>query len=208
MVGDKIRELRKASGLTQEELGKKVGVIKQTISGWENNVASPSYEAIDKLSEIFGVSGAYLLGFTDDVCGFHDAENGVFFFFFDEDLKTIFTTRLNKSMEAANMERDDILFETEIKGEHLDKYLIGESEPSLEDLCMLSDVLGVTTDYLLGRDPEPTAKSHNMIHAFGQLDEDNQDIIIGETKKLLKEQKRFGRPVAAESANEAKEMVN
>lgn len=205
MVGDKIRELRKEAGFTQDELGKKVGVIKQTISSWENNISSPSFDVVDKLADIFGVSGAYLLGFTDTAVGFHDSENGLFFFFFDDNLKNIFISRLNKSMERTCISKEDILFETEIKEEHLDKYISGESEPSLEDLCSLSDILGVTTDYLLGRDPEPTAKMQNMANAFEKLDEDNQDIIIGETKKLLKEQRSLNPSVAAEPEEELRE---
>ena len=36
--GNIIKQLRKEAGLTQGELGKKLGVVKQTISSWENNV--------------------------------------------------------------------------------------------------------------------------------------------------------------------------
>ena len=34
-IGNKIMELRKKSGLTQEELAEKIGVARQTISKWE-----------------------------------------------------------------------------------------------------------------------------------------------------------------------------
>ena len=37
--GNIIKQLRKEAGLTQGELGKKLGVVKQTISSWENNVS-------------------------------------------------------------------------------------------------------------------------------------------------------------------------
>ncbi len=73
--------------------------------------------------------------------------------------------------------------------------------PSTSTLVRLADLFGVTTDYLLGRNDESApgqaksalrenAKTVNLLSAFEQLDADNQDIIIGETKKLLKQQLR------------------
>lgn len=38
MEGIRIKQLRKEAGLTQAELGKQLGVVKQTISSWENNI--------------------------------------------------------------------------------------------------------------------------------------------------------------------------
>ena len=40
-IGNKIMELRKKSGLSQEELAEKVGVARQTISKWELGETSP-----------------------------------------------------------------------------------------------------------------------------------------------------------------------
>lgn len=192
----RIAEERKRLGMNQSELAERVGVSQKSISKYELGTRNPSYEVLSKMAKLFDVSIDYLIGNSDNP--HPEKHRGLFFFFFDEDLKDIFTARLNGSMEAAHIEREDILFGTEIEQEHLDKYLAGESEPSLEDLCTLSDLLGVTTDYLLGRVPEPTTKSQNMMRAFVNLDEDNQDIIIGETKKLLKEQRILEQPVAAD----------
>lgn len=73
--------------------------------------------------------------------------------------------------------------------------------PSTGILVRLADLFGVTTDYLLGRSEnvvselsantlQNTSKTANLLSAFEQLDADNQDIIIGEVKKLLKQQLR------------------
>ena len=56
--GNIIKQLRKEAGLTQGELGKKLGVVKQTISSWENNVSEPNSETLSELSKLFGVSVA------------------------------------------------------------------------------------------------------------------------------------------------------
>ena len=42
--------------MTQEDLGKKLGISGKTISKWENNVTIPDYVMLEKLSEIFNVS--------------------------------------------------------------------------------------------------------------------------------------------------------
>ena len=48
--------LRKKSGLSQEELAEKVGVARQTISKWELGETSPDLKQAKELSKIFKVS--------------------------------------------------------------------------------------------------------------------------------------------------------
>ena len=55
-------ELRKASGLSQEELAEKTGVARQTISKWELGETSPDLKQAKKLSIIFNVSLDELTG--------------------------------------------------------------------------------------------------------------------------------------------------
>lgn len=55
-VGDKIKGHRTLLGLTQEELAKKVGVGKTTISNYEVGLRSPKKPQMIKLSKVFGIS--------------------------------------------------------------------------------------------------------------------------------------------------------
>ena len=55
-IGKKIMDLRKKSGLSQEELAEKVGVARQTISKWELGETSPDLKQAKELSKIFNVS--------------------------------------------------------------------------------------------------------------------------------------------------------
>ena len=55
-IGNKIMNLRKKSGLSQEELGEKLGVARQTISKWELGETSPDLKQAKELSKIFNVS--------------------------------------------------------------------------------------------------------------------------------------------------------
>lgn len=55
-MGEFISKLREEKGLTEKELGEKLGVTEKDISNWEKNVSTPDTDAISKLSEFFGVS--------------------------------------------------------------------------------------------------------------------------------------------------------
>lgn len=71
--------------------------------------------------------------------------------------------------------------------------------PSTVNLIELAKLFKVSTDYLLGLSIDSSYnpsidnehinnRISNMLYAFKQLNDDNQDIIIGETKKILKSQ--------------------
>ena len=55
-IGNKILELRKKKGLSQEELAEKIGVARQTISKWELGETSPDLKQSKELSKILHVS--------------------------------------------------------------------------------------------------------------------------------------------------------
>ena len=61
ILADKIIQLRKKSGWSQEELAQQLGVTRQSISKWEGAQSVPDMEKIVQLSRIFGVSTDCLL---------------------------------------------------------------------------------------------------------------------------------------------------
>ncbi len=61
ILADKIIELRKKNGWSQEELAEKMDVSRQSISKWEGAQSMPDMNRIIRLSEIFGVSTDFLL---------------------------------------------------------------------------------------------------------------------------------------------------
>ena len=60
-IADKIQGLRKAKGVSQEELAEKTGVSRQAVSKWESGQSVPDLEKIVMLSEYFGVTTDYIL---------------------------------------------------------------------------------------------------------------------------------------------------
>ena len=61
ILADKIIELRKKNGWSQEDLAEKLGVSRQSISKWEGAQSIPDMNKIIKMSEIFDVSTDFLL---------------------------------------------------------------------------------------------------------------------------------------------------
>ena len=61
ILADKIVDLRKKSGMSQEELAEKLNVSRQAISKWEGAQSVPDMARIVQMSELFGVSTDYLL---------------------------------------------------------------------------------------------------------------------------------------------------
>ena len=55
-VGRNIRRLRHQSGLTQEQIAKKLGVTCQCVSKWENGTSAPDIERLPEIAALFGVS--------------------------------------------------------------------------------------------------------------------------------------------------------
>lgn len=66
-IGERIAFKRKELGLSQEALGEKMGVSRQSIYKWESDAALPEIEKLVKLGREFGVSVGWLLGEEDDV---------------------------------------------------------------------------------------------------------------------------------------------
>ncbi len=66
-VGEKIQNLRKSLDISQEELGQKLYVSKQTVSQWENGITVPTTDNLIRLSEIFGVSVDEILGLANPI---------------------------------------------------------------------------------------------------------------------------------------------
>lgn len=58
---EKIYQLRKSKGMSQEELAEKVGVTRQAVSKWEMGSSVPELDTLVALARCFGVTTDYLL---------------------------------------------------------------------------------------------------------------------------------------------------
>ena len=60
--GQRLKELRKSAGLTQQQLAERLWVTKTTVSYYEQSVRAPSPEVLVKIAGVFHVTTDYLLG--------------------------------------------------------------------------------------------------------------------------------------------------
>ena len=61
MLGEKLLDLRKSKGLSQEEVADKLGVTRQTVSKWETDQSTPDFDKIAPLCELYEISADELL---------------------------------------------------------------------------------------------------------------------------------------------------
>ena len=64
-LGDRIKECRKKSGLSQDKVAELVGVSRQAVTKWEAGQTAPNTENLFKLAEIFGTTVDLLISEKD-----------------------------------------------------------------------------------------------------------------------------------------------
>lgn len=96
ILGDKICNLRKQNGWSQEELAEKLDISRQSVSKWENGTSIPDLDKIVKLSALFCVSTDYLLKDTIDEPDFPKNE----ITFSEKPLRTISLAEAGEYMEV------------------------------------------------------------------------------------------------------------
>lgn len=63
---NRVKELRKAKGYSQEKLASKLNVHQTAISQWETGRTLPDMDVADSMARLFNVTLDYLLGRTDE----------------------------------------------------------------------------------------------------------------------------------------------
>lgn len=65
VFADRLRALRKKSGLTQDEFSKQTGIGRSAVGMYESGKREPNYTTLSKVARFYHVSTDYLLGRTD-----------------------------------------------------------------------------------------------------------------------------------------------
>ena len=66
MFGQKLKDLRLETQLTQKQLAAKLGYDQSMITRWEKSECEPTESAIKKTALFFNVTADYLLGIEDE----------------------------------------------------------------------------------------------------------------------------------------------
>lgn len=67
---DRLKELRLANGLSQQELADSLQVHAMTISGYERGIRRPDFDTLDELADKLNADMDYLLGVSDENHGY------------------------------------------------------------------------------------------------------------------------------------------
>lgn len=138
--GNIIKEFRKEICITQEELGKKLGVSKQTVNAWERGVSEVSNNTLVALTSLFPVTMDYLLGMNR---------------------RNHITNRLKALREENGMNQSELGKLLNVQGAAISKYESGEVPLTGETIVSLAEYFGVTTDYLLGVEGDTMSTEEN-----------------------------------------------
>ena len=96
ILGYRLRELRKENKMSQDDLGKLLGVSKVSVSGYENGTRIPSLDILNGMLDVFGVSADYLLGRElNVVC---EDDNNVTMYLSTSDIEIIKEIRSNSEL--------------------------------------------------------------------------------------------------------------
>jgi len=70
--GSRLRKLRETANLTQEEVGKRIGVTKGTVNKYENNTTLPPVDKLETMAVLYRTSLDYLRNLDKRSCIFLD----------------------------------------------------------------------------------------------------------------------------------------
>lgn len=136
---NRIKELRISNGMTQAELAEQIGINSVTLARYESSDRNPKIDKLEKMSEIFGVSVAYIVG-----TGTSGNKN-----------------RLKELRKEKGVSLDDLFKATGIPKTSLSEYETGPRAPrTTKTWDILADYFGVSTAYIMGLD---TAQNENEI---------------------------------------------
>lgn len=157
MLGKRINELRKSSGMTQEEFGKKLGVIKQTVSSWENDLSEPNHAATIAIAKLFGVTTDYLLGAEGDAMGTEEKIN---------EIAQRVGRNIRSIREQAGLSQDEFAEGFSVKQPTVANWETGKRQPDLNMLIQIAQFGGTSLDDLVTKDLTPPVPLYvrNMVY--------------------------------------------
>ena len=135
-IGDNIKRIREAKGISQYKLAQMLNISQQSVDQWERSLTNPRKSNIDKISSILNVSVNELFGDADT---------------------NITSQRLRELREAKGLSQNEVAKLIGVTRTAYLHYETGRYKPvrKIKELCNL---FNVTSDYILGTDVETVDK--------------------------------------------------
>lgn len=165
-MGENIRSLRLKHGLTQEELGKHLGVQKSAIRKYESGmVKNIPLSSIQKMADLFGVRPSYLMGFdeTTELKETSNATNPPFIKDYE-----IFKNNFHQHCKHMALAPTQVFERANIPASEYNQWST-DYLPSAESIQKLAKIFHVPIEHLIkDQEPEPDQKGNlNFIESNG-----------------------------------------
>lgn len=167
MNTENLKAARKKSGKTQKEIADSLGVGQSTYKNYECGLREPNGDTIVALANLFGVTTDYLLG-RSDVNPMENLKEG-------NTVHWCETLKLLREKSGESMSKTAEFLGIP-KGTYA-SYEYGKREPNIEMISKIARHFGVTTDYLLGREPAPEREDLSTVVKNSGVEE-LEDILI------------------------------
>lgn len=138
---------RRRIGMSQRELAEKMGVTYQAISQYERGKREPKIEQVQRLCDAIGCTLDELLGVVEPTP--------------QETDRPILSNQIRAVRRLRGLTQQDVADALGTVKSAVSQWETGYMGMSVTTLCRLADLLGVTTDALLGREIVPTPDHDN-----------------------------------------------
>ena len=139
---ERLKELRKQSGLTQQQVAERLDISQSAYAQWEIGKLNPKKETIQKFADLFNVSYDYLWHGTSEP----QTTNAII-----ETNSGTFPERLRQLRTEAKLTQQQMAEAFNIKQPTYAQWETGRTKPKGETLERFADFFNVSTDYLLGK---------------------------------------------------------
>lgn len=146
---EKLKELRKEKGFTQQEVADICGVKQTVYAKWENAKMKPIYENLSMLACIFDVSIDYLLSEYIEI-----SKDKLLKLKTEGEKMKVFPQRLKEARQNKQLTQNSLSNMLNISQGAYANWENGKREPNFETLLKLASILKTTTSYLLGEKNE------------------------------------------------------
>ncbi len=170
---ERIKEARQNCGLTQEQLGKLIGVAKTTITGYEKN-REPTAAKVGEIADALGVDVNYL--FQDEVKAMHDNQAT------PEEMETL--VKPYRSLDPYGKKTIDIVMNREITRST-------QLQNATNRIVRLEQAASHQNTIPLARDPAPDYLAVNAAHARTDLSDSEITPELAQLEEAIMDDENF-----------------
>ncbi len=187
-IGERIKNARKLLGITQEELGKKCGVAKQTIFKYENGIITNiPIEKLKMISQVLDISAESLMGWDSP----------------DNEIESLMNLKFASHLKSARISSGTSLLEIsdyltslgyELSTDTINNWESGISYPNPSmflEMCVYYGVEDVLLEFGYKESPHEKGEDSNNLkelkHMYDQLNDKGKEALIRQAKFLTTE---------------------